>query len=207
MLWVHATLLESVPLLHELLVSPLSAAEHDAYCAEAAPIAIALGAPAADVPRTRAAVRSYIDATYRSGVIAVGTQATALARAVMLPPVARVVLPAAWLNELVTVGLLPDHVRAQYGFRWTPARARALPIALRTIRLLRRGTPDRLAVEGRASARLRGRARVCRRPSEVGAIVLGYTRMFVPPRGLRCTATSCTEPRGHLRKWRNWQTR
>ena len=145
-LWVHATLLESVPLLHELLVSPLSAAEHDAYCAEAAPIAIALGARAADVPRTQAAVREYIDATYRSGVIAVGTQATALARAVMLPPAARVVLPAAWLNELVTVGLLPDHIRAQYGFRWTAGRARALPIALRTIRMLRRGTPDRLAL-------------------------------------------------------------
>jgi uncharacterized protein (DUF2236 family) len=145
-LWVHATLLESVPLLHELLVSPLSAAEHDAYCAEAAPIAIALGARAADVPRTREAVREYIDATYRSGVIAVGTQATALARAVMLPPAARVVLPAAWLNELVTIGLLPDHIRAQYGFRWTPGRARALPIALRTIRMLRRGTPDRLAL-------------------------------------------------------------
>jgi len=145
-LWVHATLLESVPLLHELLVSPLTPAEHDAYCAEAAPLAIALGARAADVPRTRAAVREYIDATYRSGVIAVGSQAAALARAVMLPPAARVVVPAAWLNELITIGLLPDHIRAQYGFRWTPARARALPMALRTIRALRRAAPDRVAL-------------------------------------------------------------
>jgi uncharacterized protein (DUF2236 family) len=56
-LWVHATLLESVPLVHELLVAPLTAAEHDAYGAEAAPVAIALGARDADVPRTRAAVR------------------------------------------------------------------------------------------------------------------------------------------------------
>ena len=145
-LWVHATLLESVPLVHELLVAPLTAAEHDAYCAEAAPVAIALGARDADVPRTRAAVREYLDATYRSGVIAVGSQAASLARAVMLPPAARVVVPAAWLNELITVGLLPDHIRAQYGFRWTPGRARALPIAVRTIRALRRAAPDRLAL-------------------------------------------------------------
>lgn len=145
-LWVHATLLDSVPLVHELLISPLSAAEHDAYCAEAAPIAVALGARDDDVPRTRAALREYMESIYRSGVIAVGPQAAALARAVMMPPAARVVLPAAWLNELVTIGLLPDHVRAQYGFRWTPARARALPIALRAIRLLRRGTPDWLAL-------------------------------------------------------------
>ena len=41
-LWVHATLLESVPLAYEQLVGPLTIAERDAYCAEAAPLAVAL---------------------------------------------------------------------------------------------------------------------------------------------------------------------
>src|SRR4029434_5063630 len=41
-LWVHATLIESVVLVYEQLVAPLTAAERDEYCAEAFPIAVAL---------------------------------------------------------------------------------------------------------------------------------------------------------------------
>ena len=39
-LWVHATLLESVLLFYELLVEPLTETERDSYCAEAALIAV-----------------------------------------------------------------------------------------------------------------------------------------------------------------------
>ena len=59
-LWVHATLLESVPLAYERLVGPLTIAERDAYCAEAAPIAIALLARSREVPRTWAETRAPI---------------------------------------------------------------------------------------------------------------------------------------------------
>jgi uncharacterized protein (DUF2236 family) len=145
-LWVHATLIESVLLVHDLLVRPLGPDEHDAYCAEAAPVAVALGAPEAEVPRTRAAIAAYLDAAYRSGAIAVGPQAAELARAIVRPRAAALVAPAAWLNELVTVGLLPEHIREQYGFPWTARRARALPMALATIRTLRRGMPDVVAL-------------------------------------------------------------
>jgi uncharacterized protein (DUF2236 family) len=145
-LWVHATLLDSLPLFYELLVEPLTTAEHDAYCEEAAPVAVALGAREADVPRTRGAVQELLEATYRSGVIVVGPEALELSRAIMRPPAATLVAPAAWLNELVTMGLLPEHIRTQYGFAWTPGRARALPVALRAIRVLRHGMPERVAL-------------------------------------------------------------
>jgi uncharacterized protein (DUF2236 family) len=145
-LWVHATLLDSIPLVFELLVGPLSDVEHDAYCAEAAPVAVALGAHEDAVPRSRLALRAYLDATYRSGVITVGQQARDLARAVMAPPGATLVAPFAWMNHLLTVGLLPDDVRDQYGFTWSPRQARALSVVLRSLRLTRRGLPDRLVL-------------------------------------------------------------
>jgi uncharacterized protein (DUF2236 family) len=144
-LWVHATLIESVLLLYDQVVKPLSTAEQDAYCVEAAPVAVALGAPAGEVPYTRAAMREYLDRVYRSGDIAVGPQARELAAAILRSP-SILVAPAAWLNELVTVGLLPDQVRDQYGFRWTPGRARALRASLGTLKTLRRGLPERVAL-------------------------------------------------------------
>jgi len=59
-LWVHATLLESVPLIYERLVAPLTPAERDAYCDEAAVIATELGARTEEVPHTWAATRRYL---------------------------------------------------------------------------------------------------------------------------------------------------
>jgi len=43
-LWVHATLIESVLMVYEKLVAPLTEAERDEYCQEAFPIALALAA-------------------------------------------------------------------------------------------------------------------------------------------------------------------
>ena len=48
----------------------------DAYCDEAAPIAIALGARPEEVPRSRAALQQYIDRMHASGArIAYGVSA------------------------------------------------------------------------------------------------------------------------------------
>ncbi len=51
-LWVHLTLLESIPLAYERFVGTVSAEERDSYCAESAWVATALGARPADVPVT-----------------------------------------------------------------------------------------------------------------------------------------------------------
>src|SRR5262245_50437270 len=111
-LWVHATLLESVPLAYEQLVGPLTIADRDAYCAEAAPVAIALLARSHEVPRTWADARAYLDRMYASGDLEVTQQAGSLARAVLSPPAATAWIagPATWTNRMVTVGLLPPHI-------------------------------------------------------------------------------------------------
>jgi uncharacterized protein (DUF2236 family) len=144
-LWVHVTLLESIPLVYERLIAPLGVAELDAYCADAARVALALGARDADVPRSWAGARRHIDATCSGGTIAVTPQALELSHALLAPrfPLAA---PAAWINRLFTLGDLPPSLRDQYGLTWTPSDERAFTRITQLIRGLRAGTPGIVAL-------------------------------------------------------------
>jgi len=142
-LWVHGTLLESVLLAYEKLVGPLTTAERDAYCAEAAPIAVALLARSHDVPRTWADAQVYLDRMYASGDLDVTEQARTLARAVLSPPAAAkwIAGPATWTNRIVTLGLLPALIRRQYRFGWTRGNQRAFDLLVPSLRTMRRVMP------------------------------------------------------------------
>lgn len=144
-LWVHATLLESVPVFYELLVAPLTMSERDAYCEESAPVAVALGAREADVPRSWRAARAHVVRVHASGVLVVSPQARELAAAVLSPRMAGLTAPLAWTNRLLTVGLLPPAIREQYGFQWSRANERALARLVMGLRQVRRVLPERLA--------------------------------------------------------------
>lgn len=146
LVWVHVTLLESVPLAYERLVGPLSDDQRDQYCLEAEPIVRALGARDVEVPRSWSAVQRYMAERYEDGTIAVGADARTLARAVLAPPFARLVAPAAHVNRLMTIGMLPGALRRQYGFEWTERHARALARWSTAIRRVRPLLPDAMAL-------------------------------------------------------------
>ena len=145
-LWVHLTLLESVPLVYSLFVEPLTEAERDTYCEEAAWVPLALGARDDEIPRTAEQLRAAIGRTYASGVIRVGSQARELATAVLAPRIARLVPPLAAVNRLVTIGLLPEEVRNEYGLPWDARSQARFERAIPRLRTLRRYLPDVLAV-------------------------------------------------------------
>ena len=146
LLWVHATLLESILLVHDIVKSPMTPAERDAYCVEAAPIAVALGVSGADVPRRWIDIQQHLDATYASGAIAVGTQGRELARALVGAPALRLLPFAGLVHRTITVGLLPAHVRDLYGLPWSPRDQRRLERLLPRLRTVRNWTPDALAL-------------------------------------------------------------
>jgi uncharacterized protein (DUF2236 family) len=146
LLWVHATLLESIPMVYELLVQPLTREERDAYCAEGVAVAVDLGARSHQVPRTWAENAVYLERMSRSGAIAVGTQARELATLVLSPPFARLAAPAAWTNWVITVGLLPDDMRRQFGFVWSERNAGRMQRVAAVLRSARRVTPNALAL-------------------------------------------------------------
>jgi uncharacterized protein (DUF2236 family) len=144
-LWVHATLVESVLLVYHQLVAPLTVAERDEYCAEAVSIALELGARADEIPRTWAHLRAYFERMYASNVITVGVHARELAGAVLAPSGGWVVAPATWMNRLITIALLPSHVREQYSLPWTPRRERIAARLISALQLTRRLLPDAIA--------------------------------------------------------------
>lgn len=150
-LWVHLTLLESIPQAYELFVGPLSDQERDCYCAESAWVATALGARPPDVPVTWAHATDQLSRIYASGVLAVGSQARELAAAVLAPRFSRLVPPLGSWNRLVAVGLLPAEIRRQYGLAWTELDQRRFERIVRRLRRVRQSLPDFVALwpEGR----------------------------------------------------------
>jgi uncharacterized protein (DUF2236 family) len=144
-LWVHVTFIDSALTTYDTLVTPLTVGEKDQYCAEGVETAVALGAVAEDVPRTWSALQAYMAREFASGRITVGRDAHALAEAVLFPPLSLVTGPVAWLNRLVTIGLLPPSVRNQYGFLWSDRRARQFDRALKLLRGARRASPRPIA--------------------------------------------------------------
>ena len=145
LLWVHATLLESIPLVYERLVAPLSDEDRNTYCREAAPIVRALGA-SQGAPESWRDLQAYLERMYDSGAIAVSRQAREVAATVLTPPFAWLLAPAARVNRLVTVGLLPSRIREEYGLGWSSRDQQAMERWLETIRAVRRITPDAIAL-------------------------------------------------------------
>jgi len=146
LLWVHATLVESMLLVYAELVAPVTEDDRDAYCEESASAAIELGAREEDVPRTWRALEAYLDREYSGGRIVVCGEARRLADALMAPwngTVGRRVLTP--LLSLWCAGLLPAPIRSAYRLDWTPGRSRAFNVATWLLRLMRRGLPRALA--------------------------------------------------------------
>lgn len=155
-LWVHATMLESVPLFYDLLVAPLTAEERDAYCRESASAAVALGARESEIPQSWADLQTYMEGMYASGRIAVGAQARELADAILSPPFGLLAAPGTWMNRLLTHGSLPHDIRRQYGLAWSTRDERRLARLVTMLRTLRRVLPNVLTMwrAGRRQQRL-----------------------------------------------------
>jgi uncharacterized protein (DUF2236 family) len=153
LLWVHASLIESIVLAYEALIAPLSDNDRDTYCRESGPVAIALGARPEDVPDTWAGLSEYVRATLQSPNLAVGRDGHAIARALLSGGFTAATGPIAWGHRLITIGWLPSSVRALYGFEWNERRERQCQQWLRTLRRARRMLPDVVARWGVARAR------------------------------------------------------
>jgi uncharacterized protein (DUF2236 family) len=116
--WVHATMLDILPRTYELFIGPLTLEEKDRYCADATGIGPLLGTPDGYLPTSMAQLEDYMSEMLASGEIAVTPTAHVLARQIVSPDCLNRAWPPAWLNRLVTIGLLPPSIRAAYGYRW-----------------------------------------------------------------------------------------
>jgi uncharacterized protein (DUF2236 family) len=135
MLWVHATLVHSSLAVYQRFVRTLSRDDQDRYYLEMAVVARLFGTPASVIPRSLTDFREYFSAQLASDTIAVTAPAREVAEVILqapLPAPMKVLIPA---HRLATAGLLPPRLRAEYGLRWSPLRAFALPLAAQSVRL------------------------------------------------------------------------
>jgi uncharacterized protein (DUF2236 family) len=153
--WVHATLLDSIPLTYEQLVGPLTAAERDRYCAEAAVMEPLLDIPEGLLPRTSADLDAYLREMLSGRRLAVTETSRSLARSILFPPGWRLMWPVFRPVQLITIGHLPPSIRDGYGFSWTPRDARALARWTSALRRLHHAAPSFLT-KWRAARRQSG---------------------------------------------------
>ena len=123
LLWVHATLVDTALLVHDSWVRPLSPGERSAYYEEMKTAARLFGTPDAVIPPAFADFAVYMERMLDSPQLCVTPTARDIAHTVMHPPLPRVLRPAMEAANLVTAGLLPPRLRAEYGLSWDPARA------------------------------------------------------------------------------------
>ena len=164
--WVHATLLESIPLVYELLVGPLTTDERDRYFTEAAIMEPLLGMPDGWLPRDAAQLDTYMREMLAGGTLAVTDTSRALARAVLYPPRWYVAWPAFRAVQVLTIGSLPPSIRDAYGFTWQRRDQRAfarwtwvLRTSLRLLPPVARQWPVARRRRDVVDARARGQAR------------------------------------------------
>lgn len=124
--WVHATLVDSLPLAYDILVEPLTPDERNRYCLEAAVMEPLLDIPPGMLPRSETALDAYLHDVLADGTLVVTDVTRALARAVLFPRGWRLLWPLFRPVQLLTLGLLPPRLREAYGFAWTEKDARAL---------------------------------------------------------------------------------
>jgi uncharacterized protein (DUF2236 family) len=127
LLWILATIVDSALLVHERYVAALTHDEREAYWRDYRVVGRLFGLGDDELPADIAAFDAYMGRMLGSGELHVTGEARELAvDIVMRPPVPLHVRPLLETVNFVTVGLLPEDLRRQYGFSWDPVRRLAL---------------------------------------------------------------------------------
>ena len=124
LLWVHATLVDTLLLCYELFIGPLAPDEQDAYYQQSKEVAHLLGLLPRKMPGSVQDLRAYVHDVVHSDTLAATPHARRLAQQVLFPPAPTLLRPAMHLNYQLTSALLPQPVRDIFGFTWDARRQR-----------------------------------------------------------------------------------
>jgi uncharacterized protein (DUF2236 family) len=146
LVWVHATLVDSALVTYETFVQRLTGRERDDFYQESKLVGELLGIPRGRFPETRRDFDAYMEAMMAGGPVQVDDRAKELGRLVLRPSLRLLPGPVMIPFEVVTAGLLPETLRAQYGLAWGPGQRRAFKLAVKTVPRLVAMTPPVLRV-------------------------------------------------------------
>ena len=137
-LWVYATLIDTMMRAYSTFVQPLSPAEAQSFYRESRTIAILFGAPDELVPSTLDEFREYFNEIVAGPTLEITPTARAVAADIIHPPIRGVPNVLGDLVSIPALALLPEELRTRYGFKWDRKRKIAWRLARRVIR---RGLP------------------------------------------------------------------
>lgn len=133
--WVAATLFATAVHMYRLIFRELTPEELETYYEDSKVFATILGCPYELMPATYADFRAYYADTLAT--LQISDASRAIADQVLHPR-----LPGGRLNEpglaairLITVGLMPEPIRRQYGWRWNASRRARFHLLMRALRL------------------------------------------------------------------------
>jgi uncharacterized protein (DUF2236 family) len=158
--WVHATLVETALLAHELVLPPLSSSERERYWSEARLYAALFGIPPDSLPSDWAGFIAYSGAMAASDVLTVSRPARDIAQQIFSGKVTGI-RPPLWYRGL-TAQLLPERLREAFELPLGEAERASAARAVKWMRRLYPLLPGRLRTVGpcqEAAERLRGRER------------------------------------------------
>jgi uncharacterized protein (DUF2236 family) len=149
LLWVLFTLVDSALVVYRKYVGPLSRGEEAAYWEDYKLVGRLFGLRARDMPATLEELDAYRRRMLEGDELLVTDWARERARQIVLsPPVPWTVRPLLETANFVTVALLPDRIREQYGFSALPPVAMRRALVAGGAEYLRRAVipflPDRL---------------------------------------------------------------
>ncbi|HVB21415.1 MAG TPA: oxygenase MpaB family protein [Ktedonobacteraceae bacterium] len=146
LLWVHATLVDTILLLYPLLIGPLSPDEQEQYYQESKETAHLLGLVPKDMPTTVKDLQHYVKDMVYSNRLSATPQARQLAQQVLYPPVPAFLRPLMHYNTYVTCALLPPPIRDLYGLEWNSYQQRVVDLSLVGMRTVIPRLPSSLRV-------------------------------------------------------------
>lgn len=143
LVWVYATLVDTAVLVHDLVVRPLSLAEKDAYYQESKRFAQLFGIDASLLPPDFPAFERYNRQMWESSRLTVTAPALEIARFLLRSP--HPVMAPFWRwYVLMTAGLLPPRIRAQYELEHGVRHQATFDASIRVLRTLHPFLPRRL---------------------------------------------------------------
>ncbi len=143
LLWVYATLLDSVVKAYEVFVGPLSDAQLERYYEESCLFAYLFGLKRAQLPDSWQDFQRYFERTVGSDDIAVCSYGRDMSFFLLEPP-SLLWQPVVASYRLLTTALLPDKLRGQFGLPWGRTERLAYRASLPLMRGSYAALPERV---------------------------------------------------------------
>lgn len=158
MIWVHATLWDTLVLMYEQLEEPLTQEEKERFYEETKLFAMLFGIPESALPRDWNEFMAYNEAMWNSAQLTVTRNARVLKEDLFRPKSIWLMFPL-WIQEMVTTASLPPRIREGYGMEYDTWEKFNNAWLMASAKLTSWMLPDMLgtnAIKHEARARLKG---------------------------------------------------